>query len=310
MKKLSLISLAATLLTATALADDLEIGVSFFNLNDRFAIGLRESLEAAAEERGMAVNVEDARDDIGRQLSQVQNFIAAGVGGIIVQPVHTDSTQAMTRAAEQAGIPLVYVNRQPVDLDSLPDNQAFVGSDEKESGTLQAQEVCRLLGGEGKLLVLMGTLGDNAAQVRTQDIHDVIATDECGGLEVVEKQAADFQRIEANDLMTNWLTSGVEFDAVIANNDEMAIGAIQALKNVGYDMDEVIVAGIDATSDALAAMQADELDITVFQNGAAQGEGAVDTIRKLVDGAEIDSAVWIPFELVTPENMDQYMRRN
>lgn len=310
MKKLSLLPLAAALMTGPALAEELDIGVSFFNLDERFIIGLRESLEQSAEAQGMDVNVEDARNDIGRQLSQVQNFIASGVDGIIVNPVHSDSTSAMSRAAAEAGIPLVYVNRQPVDIDSLPDNQAFVGSDERESGTLQTQEVCRQLDGEGKLLVMMGTLGDNAAEVRTQDIHDVIATPKCSGLEIVEQQDADFQRIEGNNLMTNWLTSGLEFDAVIANNDEMAIGAIQALKNVGYGMDEVIVAGIDATSDALAAMQAGELDITVFQNGPAQGEGAVDTLQRLIEGEDVDNAVWVPFELVTPDNLDEYVGRN
>ncbi|PJX12994.1 rhizopine-binding protein [Halomonas sp. 141] len=310
MKSRYLIPLAAALMSAPALAEELKIGVSFFNLNERFIIGLRESLEGAAEAQGIDVQIEDARNDIDRQLSHVQNFIASGVDGIIVNPVHSESTQILSRAAQQAGIPLVYVNRQPFDIDSLPDNQAFVGSNELESGTLQTQEVCRLLGGTGRVLVMMGTLGDNAAQVRTQDIHDVIATPECSGLEVVQQQDADFQRIEANDLMSNWLTSGIEFDAVIANNDEMAIGAIQALKSVSYDLDQVVVAGIDATSDALAAMQAGELDVTVFQNGAAQGEGAIDTIRQLIYGEEVESAVWIPFELVTPDNLGEYVGRN
>jgi|TARA_Y100000588_G_C14087598_1_gene852996 inositol transport system substrate-binding protein len=310
MKKLSMIPLMMTLVSTPTLAEELNIGVSFFNLDERFIIGLRESLEEAAEAQGMDINVEDARNDIGRQLSQVQNFIAGGVDGIIVNPVHSDSTSAMSQAAANAGIPLVYVNRQPVDIESLPEGQAFVGSDEKESGTLQTQEVCRQLGGEGKLLVMMGTLGDNAAEVRTQDVHDVIATPECSGLEIVEQQEADFQRIEGNNLMTNWLTSGLEFDAVIANNDEMAIGAIQALKNIGYDMDDVIVAGIDATSDALSAMQAGELDITVFQNGPAQGEGAVNTLNRLIEGEDVDNAVWVPFELVTPDNLDEYIGRN
>lgn len=131
--------------------------------------------------------------------------------------------------------------------------------------------VCRLLNGKGKVVVMMGTLGDNAAVQRTKDIHDVIATPECSGLEVVEAQTADFMCTEGNDLMANWLTEGLEFDAVIANNDEIAIGAIQALKAAGRSMDSVIVAGIDATADALAAMQADDLDVTVFQNAAAQG---------------------------------------
>jgi inositol transport system substrate-binding protein len=117
-------------------------------------------------------------------------------------------------------------------------------------------------------------------------------------------------RTEGNNLMTNWLTADLEFDAVIANNDEMAIGAIQALKAAGRDMDSVIIAGIDATADALAAMQAGDLDVTVFQNGAAQGKGAVDAMVKLIKGEEVEQKIWIPFELVTPDNMQAYIERN
>ncbi|MGO7136569.1 substrate-binding domain-containing protein, partial [Rhizobium leguminosarum] len=89
-----------------------------------------------------------------------------------------------------AGIPLVYVNRQPVNVDTLPDKQAFVASNEQESGTLETKEICRILGGKGKAVVIMGELSNQAARMRTQDIHDVIKTDECKGLEIVEEQTA------------------------------------------------------------------------------------------------------------------------
>jgi ABC-type sugar transport system substrate-binding protein len=97
---------------------------------------------------------------------------------------------------------------------------------------------------------------------------------------------------------------------VVSNNDEMAIGAIQSLKAAGYDMGKVIVAGIDATQDALAAMKAGDLDVSVFQDAAGQGKGAVDTALKLANGEQVEDFVWVPFELVTPENMDKYAAKN
>lgn len=110
--------------------------------------------------------------------------------------------------------------------------------------------------------------------------------------------------------MTNWLSSGGDVDVVFANNDEMAIGAIQALKSVGSDMNDVIVVGVDATQDALLSMSQGELDITVFQNAKAQGGGALDAALELARGEDVDQKVYIPFELVTPSNMADYLTAN
>jgi inositol transport system substrate-binding protein len=310
MKKLIAASLTAALLSAPVFADQPKIGVALFSFDDLFLSVLRHNIETSAQEAGLELQLEDAKNEIGVQLNQIQNFVASGVDGIIVDTVDSDATQAMSDAAEEAGIPLVYVGRHPINVDMLPDNQAFVGSDEKQSGTLQAQEVCRLLNGKGKALIMMGTIGDNNATLRTRDVHEVFATPECSGIEIVDEQTGNFMRTEGNNLMTNWLTADLEFDAVIANNDEMAIGAIQALKATGRDMDSVIIAGIDATADALAAMQAGDLDVTVFQNAAGQGRGAVEAMAKLIRGEYVDQKVWIPFELVTPKNMNEYIKRN
>src|SRR5690606_11435964 len=99
----------------------------------------------AAGIEGLTIQIEDAQNDVGKQLNQIQNFVASGVDAIIVNPVDTDATQAMTAAAEAAGIPLVYVNRQPVNVDTLPPTQAFVASLETDAGRLQAEEACRML---------------------------------------------------------------------------------------------------------------------------------------------------------------------
>ena len=111
-------------------------------------------------------------------------------------------------------------------------------------------------------------------------------------------------------MMANWLSSGLDVDAVIANNDEMAIGAIQALKAAGKDMTKVVVGGVDATQDALAAMQAGDLDVTVFQDAAGQGKGSVDAALKLAKGENVDKKVYIPFLLVTPENVKDFVSKN
>ncbi len=157
----------------------------------------------------------------------------------------------------------------------------------------------------------MGELSNQAAVQRTQDIHDVIGGSECGvKINIIDKQTSNWKRDEAQNLMTNWLSTNKPFDAVIANNDKSAIGAIQAMKAAGIDMKAVLVGGVDATQDALAAMQAGDLDVTVFQNAAAQGSGSIDAAVKLAKGEAVEQKVWVPFELVTPSNIDQYLKKN
>jgi inositol transport system substrate-binding protein len=314
MMKKFLISTALAVSMAGAAAAE-NVGVSMALFDDNFLTVLRNGIQKYADEQGHTVQIEDAQNDVAKQLDQINNFIASGVDAIIVNPVDTSATQAMTDAAAAANVPLVYVNRQPVNLDTLPDNQAFVASNEVDSGTLETKEICRLLkeGGktEANAYIIMGELSNQAAVQRTQDIHDVIDGPDCGvKINILDKQTSNWRRDEAQNLMTNWLSTGTAFDAVIANNDESAIGAIQAMKAAGIDMATVIVGGVDATQDALAAMQAGDLDVTVFQNAAAQGSGSLDAAVKLAKGEAVEQKVWVPFELVTPANIDSYLQKN
>jgi inositol transport system substrate-binding protein len=307
-----LIAGVMALMGSTAMAD---IGVTMAKFDDNFLTVLRNGIQAYADANGQKVQIEDAQGDVAKQLDQINNFIASGVSAIIVNAVDTSATQAMSDAAAAANIPLVYVNRQPINVDTLPDNQAFVASNEVDSGTLETLEVCRLLKEEGKMeanvYVMQGELSNQAAVQRTADVHDVIGGPDCGvKVNIIDEQTANWSRDEAQTLMTNWLSTGTAFDAVIANNDEMAIGAIQAMKAANIDMKTVIVGGVDATQDALAAIAAGDQDLTVFQDAAGQGSGAVDAAVKLAAGEAVEQKVYIPFQLVTPANMADFTKKN
>ena len=165
----------AVLLAMTSPSLAANIGVSMAKFDDNFLTVLRNGMQDyAATKDGVSLQVEDAQNDVSKQLSQIQNFIAQGVDAIIVNPVDTDATPAMTKLAVAANVPLVYVNRMPSD-NPLPAKVSFVGSNEVDSGTLEMQEVCKIMGGKGNILVLMGELSNQAARQRTQDVHDVIA---------------------------------------------------------------------------------------------------------------------------------------
>ena len=310
-------SLLSALLLSSALfttANAANIGVAMSSFDDNFLTILRLAMQSSAEGKpDIQLQFEDAQTDIGRQLDQVNNFVAQGLDAIIVNPVDASATQPITAAAAAAGIPLIYVNRQPVE--KLPESGvSFVGSDEYQAGTLQMTEVCRLLGGKGKVNIIMGDLAYEAARVRTKAAEDVLKKPECAGITVADKQAGKWTRISGADLVTNWLSAGLDVNASIANNDEMALGAIQALKGVkkplGAGEGKIVVGGIDATQDAMKAMKADELAVTVFQDAAGQGKGALETALKMIAKEPVEQNVWIPFELVTPANLATYDSRN
>lgn len=314
MKKTLIATGVASLMATSAMAQN--IGVSIARFDDNFLTIMRNGMVDYAESLdGVTIQVEDARDDVARQLDQINNFIASGVDAIIVNIVDTSAADAMTAAAAAAGVPLVYVNREPDNVDALPDNQAFVASNEIESGTLAAFEACQLLRAAGfsngaRGYMLMGQLSNQAAVARSQDVRDIVGISMCNFIELIDEQTANWSRDEAQDLMTNWLSSGEEFQVVFANNDEMAIGAIQAMLAAGIDMDDVIVTGVDATPDALASMAAGELDVTVFQDANGQGAGSVEAAVALANGEDVNQKVYIPFLLVTPDNMSDFTDAN
>ncbi|ASS58015.1 substrate-binding domain-containing protein [Rhizobium leguminosarum] len=312
MNRMIILTASMAFLGSTAFAGD--IGVSISHSDSNLAV-LVKGIKDKAAQSNQPLQIEFAEGDVNRQLSQVQNFIAAKVDAIIVNTVETSATPTMTKLAADAGIPLVYVNNTPSDVHELGPKAAFVGSDEKVAGTLEAQEVCRVLKERGKadsadILIIQGVLANETAVLRSQAVHEVAATAECNFMKIIDEQSANWDPVKAQDLVTNWITAGYKPAAIISNNDEMAIGAINSLKASGLDTSQVIVAGVDATKEAMQYMKNGDLQVTVFQDAIGQGAGSVDVAMKLVKGEKVESPLWIPYELVNPANVESYLSKN
>ncbi|GKN03662.1 rhizopine-binding protein [Klebsiella variicola] len=288
--------------SASALAEKIGVSMAYFDQN--FLTIIRQSIEKEARARHVDVQFEDARGDTGRQADQVQSFIASGVDAIIVDPVDSASTPQLTKMAQQVKMPLVYVNRTPGDK-TLPPGVVFVGSDERESGTLQMEALAKLANYKGNVAIMIGNLTDAGALQRTKDVEQVVA--KYPAMKVVQKQPANYSRSEGMDLMQNWTGNGEAIDIVAANNDEMAIGAAMALEN---SQKKLLIGGIDATPDGLKALASDKIQVTVFQDAVGQGKTALAVALKLIKGEKVESHVWIPFELVTKENMQTYVEKS
>lgn len=305
--KIRCASLALSLLVAsTSALADLKVGVSMSQFDDNWLTYLRESMAKKAKSEHVQLQFEDARADVVKQLNQVQSFISQKVDAIIVNPVDTAATRNITEAAVKAGIPLVYVNRRPDEL-KLPEGVVTVASNDLEAGTLQMQYLAEKMGGKGSVVIMLGDLANNSTHNRTKGVKEVLA--KYPDIKVVEEQSAVYLRDKAMDLMSNWLLGGKEFNAVAANNDEMAIGAAMALQQAGKAKGSVLIGGVDGTPDGLSAIKRGLLAVSVFQDAKGQANGAVEAAIKLAKKEKVEQNVWVPYQLITPENVDSFQQR-
>ncbi|CRN02916.1 MULTISPECIES: sugar ABC transporter substrate-binding protein [Pseudomonas] len=306
MHRYSLIVATLLLLLSQSSFAAYRIGVSIARVDDNFMTYVRTGLEAAATQQDVQIQFEDAQGDVVRQLNQVEGFLNQNVDAVIVLPVDTAATANITRAAAASNTPLVYVNRHP-DERTLPKGVVTVASNDIEAGQLQMRYLAEKLGGKGNVAIIMGDLAQNATRDRTEGARQVLK--EFPGIRIVEQQSAEWQRSKAMDLTSNWLLAGTQFDAIVANNDEMAIGAAMALQQAGKAKGEVAIVGIDGLPDGLAAIRRGVLSASVFQDPKAQATQAVQAAVRMIKGEPIESEVWVPFELIKPEQVAVFEQR-
>jgi inositol transport system substrate-binding protein len=277
------------------------IGVSLLNLSSEFIVMLDRAMEAKAAELGVKLVVNDAQRDAARQVQQVENLIAQDVDAIILNPCEVDASSPAVDKARAAGIPIINVNSE---TRSVP--TAFVGSHDEESAELAMNYIAERLHGQGNIVMIQGFLGQTAQINRAKGARTVLARNP--GLHLVAEQTAEWDRAKAMTLMENWIQSfGDKIDAVFAQNDEMAIGAVHALEEVNLKK-RVPVVGIDAIQEALQMVKAGRLDATVFQDARAQGSTAVETACRIVRGQPYDKQVFIPFHLVSAANIGAFTK--
>ncbi|WP_411336000.1 substrate-binding domain-containing protein [Ruminococcus gauvreauii] len=288
-------------------------------LRDEFLSTLEAGAIAAADEMGINLTTQDAQSDTSKLLQFVETARNDGQKAIIVNPVDPETCPQIVEAA--GDMKVVFVNRPPVDTEGvLNENVVYVGSDEMMSGKYQGDFLSEKFKAEGKdsikYILLNGTIGNVSTTQRTASCLQAFEDNGIKAEEATAPLAADFDRATAQDMITPLLTT-IEYDCIISNNDAMALGAIEALKDQGIDPASVPVVGIDATVDGRQAVKDGTLAMTVFQDANGQGYGALKAASNLITGTtlndgtdyELDETghiMWVPFEPVTPDNVADY----
>lgn len=280
--------------------DNITIGVSLLGTSNENIVELQEGIEEKADELNVNVRVTDANGDASEQLKQVENFIVEGVDAILLNPVETEASSPATQAALDANIPIVNVNAET----DIPAD-AFVGSDDKESAEIAINYIAEQLDEEGDIVMIQGNPGQSAEILRGTGAKETL--ENYPNMNLLKEQPAKWSREEALTLTQNWLQSSEDFEAVFAQNDEMAMGALSAIENANKK-DDIILIGVDAIPDALNSIAEGRLDATVYQNSAGQGAEGLEIALKIINGEDYEEEVLIPFELVTKENVDEYLK--
>jgi inositol transport system substrate-binding protein len=294
--------------TPAQAADKVRIGVAMALFDDVWLTYVRDAMTKwGAAHPEVELTIVDAANDTAKQVGQVENFLAQGMDAVIILPVDTAATGPMTKAVVKAGKPLVYVNRKP---SNLPKGVVYSGSKSIEAGIMNMEELGKAMGGKGNLVILMGELSNEAALGRTDGIKQVVK-EKFPNIKVVREQTGNWKRVEGKTIMENWLASGQEINGVASNNDEMALGALQAIKAAGK-LGKIPVGGTDGSRDALESMDKGELNNTVFQDPVGQGNEAVNAayllVKKQPNPKVVDDNIWIPYQPVTKENYKTFMK--
>lgn len=262
------------------------IGFSVSTLNNPFFVTLSEGAEAKAEEEGADLIVVDAGDDAAKQTSDIEDLISRNISVLIVNPVDSDAVAPAVQDAVAAGIKVISVDRvvNGVDVDCA------IASDNVEGARMATEYMVSLIGEGAKTAEIQGTSGASATIDRGEGFH-LVADEQ---LDVVSSQTANFSRSEGMTVMENILQAQPDLKGVFAHNDEMALGAVEAIGNR-----DIVVVGFDATDDALAAIQQGRMAATVAQKPDLMGATAVETAISLVNGETVEKEIPVEVELIT-----------
>ncbi|MYL35264.1 ribose ABC transporter substrate-binding protein RbsB [Pontibacillus yanchengensis] len=269
----------------------LKIGLSISTQNNPFFVTLKEGAEKAAEEEGVELTTVDAQNDPGKQVSGIEDLITQNVDVLLVNPTDSAAITTAIESANEADIPVITVDRSADGGEVV----SHIASDNVKGGEMAANYIVEQLSGGGKVVELEGIPGSSAARERGKGFHNVV--DENDKIEVAAKQAADFDRSKGLTVMENIIQSTDNFDAVFAHNDEMALGAVQALESANMAEDTIVV-GFDATDDARKAIEEGRMDATIAQQPTLIGEKAVQTAVKVHNGESVKDFIPVELKLV------------
>jgi len=271
------------------------IGLSVSTQNNPFFVTLVDGAKAQAAKLGVEISVADAGDDVTKQTSDIEDLVSKGISVLIVNPVDSDAVTGAVEAAKAKGVKVISVDRAVNGVDI----ECQIASDNVLGAELATQFIVDTLGEGVKVAELEGIPGASAAIDRSQGFHNIADAK----LEVVAKQTANFDRTQGMSVMENMLQANGDIKAVFAANDEMALGAVEAISGAGK---QIMVVGFDATDDAIEAIKAGRMAGTIAQQPALIGSTAVDNAVKLINGEEIAKSIPVEVTLVTKDNADSF----
>jgi len=291
-----------------AQAAKVKIGVAMALFDDVWLTYVRDAMTKwAGAHPDVDLTIVDGNNDTAKQMGQVENFLAQGMDAVVVLPVDTAATGPITKDVTKAGKPLVYVNRMPA---NLPKGVVYCGSRSIDAGVMNMEELGKAMNGKGNLVILMGELSNEAAIGRTDGIKQTVKA-KFPNVKIIREQTGNWKREQGKTIMENWLASGDQIDGVASNNDEMALGALMAIKAAGK-LGKIPVGGTDGSHDALASMDKGELNNTVFQDPVGQGFEAVNAaylmVKKQPNSKIKDDIIWIPYQKITKANYKNFMK--
>ncbi len=308
----SIMGCGAASSTASSSAGGSVAKILFLNTdaNDTFRASLAEGIKAAASSQGITLDYVETGGSVEFEASQVSGAKAAGYDAIILRAA--DGSTALQMNVASNGLPIVYVNNQPSDDHLTPNKYIYVGSDENDAGRYQAEYVLQKLGNPKSLnvIIFQGEIGHSATVARTASVKKALKNAGCNA-NYVFVDTANWSDAEAKEKLGIFMKTGQGVDAIFCNNDTMALGAIEGMKEYGLDYTKIPVTGVDATADGCASILAGEMAFTVLQDAKGQGAAAVQAAAVLGKGGNLDNVegasedrkyVWVPFSPVDKSN--------
>lgn len=268
---------------------DMKIGLSLSTLNNPFFVSVKNGAEKLAEENGAKIIISDARDDAATQANNISDLIQQGVDVILVNPVDSKAIATSVQAANEANIPVIALDRNSEGGELL----TLVASDNVKGGEMASKFIIDKVGKGAKVAQLEGVAGASATNERGKGFLNLAKKD----LQLVKSQTADFDRAKGLTVMENILQSNPDIKAVFCQNDEMALGAIEAISNAGKSKDITIV-GFDGTEGGVKAVKEGKLNATVAQQPDQIGKLGVQAAFDYFSGKKIPKYIASPLVLM------------
>ena len=291
MKKLAtLISVAvvSASFSATVMAQD-TIAMVVSTLNNPFFVTMKEGAEAKAKTLGYKLIVLDSQNDPSKELANIEDLTVRGVKAILINPTDSDAVSNAIRMANRANIPVITLDRGA----SRGNVVSHIASDNVAGGEMAGKYISDTIGANAKVIQLEGIAGTSAARERGQGFMQAVASNK---MNLLASQPADFDRTKGLNVMENMLAANPDVQAVFAQNDEMALGALRAVQASGKD---VLIVGFDGTKAGIAAVNRGILGATIAQQPALIGALGVETADKVLKGQSVEKSISVPLKVIT-----------